>query len=91
MREAARQFLRGRAISFVIYFVGGNSCFRNAIRAWPLPPRRSALLTRVSDRTGGGREEGREGGGGEREGAYDGDDDGHGDGGDEGDDENGSS
>lgn len=34
MREP-RQFLRG-AISFVIYFAGGNSCFRNAIRAWPL-------------------------------------------------------
>lgn len=23
----------------MIYFTGGNSCFRNAIRAWPLAPR----------------------------------------------------
>lgn len=38
VHASPRQFLRG-AISFVIYFAGGNSCFRNAIRAWPLPPR----------------------------------------------------
>lgn len=34
VHASPRQFLRG-AISFVIYFAGGNSCFRNAIRAWP--------------------------------------------------------
>lgn len=42
IRTSPRQFLRG-AISFVIYFAGGNSCFRNAIRAWPLPPRLTTL------------------------------------------------
>lgn len=69
MRASPRQFLRG-AISFVIYFAGGNSCFRNAIRAWPLPPR----LARNASRTWKGAY-------GDDDDDYDGDENGSGDGG----------